>query len=73
MQDRTTGRLKIAASGKNGLFGSLQTHCDIVTHLLTRLQPIIKSNGYLKTIKILLPLLKFSFSEKATKICAIVL
>ena len=46
MQDRTTGRLKIAASGKNGLFGSLQTHCDIVTHLLTRLPPKNKSNVY---------------------------
>ena len=53
MQDRTTGRLKIAASGKNGLFGSLQRHCDIVTHLLTKLQPIIESNVHLKTVKIL--------------------
>ena len=44
MLDRITGHLKIEASGKNELFGSLQTHCDIVTHLLTKLQPIIESN-----------------------------
>ena len=50
---RIIGRLKIEASGKNGLFGSLQTHCDIVTHLLTKLQPIIESNVHLKTVKIL--------------------
>ena len=54
MLDRITGRLKIEASGKNGLFGSLQTHFDIVTHLLTKLQPIIESNVYIKTIKMLL-------------------
>ena len=53
MLDRITGHLKIEASGKNGLFGSLQTHCDIVTHLLTKLQPIIESNVYIKTIKML--------------------
>ena len=39
MLDRIIGHLKIGASGKNGLFGSLQTHCGIVTHLLTRLPP----------------------------------
>ena len=53
MLDRITGHLKIEAIGKNGLFGSLQTHCDIVTHLLTKLQPIIESNVYIKTIKML--------------------
>ena len=53
MLDRITGRLKIEASGKNGLFGSLQTHCDIVTHLLTRLRPKNESNVYIKTIQIL--------------------
>ena len=52
MLDRIIGRLKIEASGKNGLFGSLQTHCDIVTHLLTKLQPIIEINVYLFIISL---------------------
>ena len=52
MLDRITGHLKIEASGKNGLFGSLQTHCDIVTHLLTKLQPIIESNFMVYNITI---------------------
>ena len=52
MLDRIIGRLKIAAIGKNELFGSLQTHCDIVTHLLTKLQPIIESTFYICIISL---------------------
>ena len=72
MLDRIIGRLKIEAIGKNGLFGSLQTHCDIVTHLLTKLQPIIESTFYICIISLCICTInqtKYQYGDPMWKLC----